>query len=113
MTGTSRKFFLNNGRLKFFKSMAMGRGKDDSLFPTPTGLEWSMANLNKYHNKTRDDLALDGFQTYCWRHAWITDMVQADVRPMTIAKLAGTSLQFIQQNYTAGDDTLADQLPEA
>jgi len=111
-SGTSRKFPLTNGRLEFFKALIKDRAADESLFLTETGLPYSMANLAKSHNKIRDALELDGFETYCWRHAWITDMIQADVQLLTVAKLAGTSLQHIQDNYTVGDKTLADQLPE-
>lgn len=112
-TGTSRRFPLSGERLAFFTVQAEGRPKAEPLFRSARGLEWKMATLAKAHNKVRDALGLDGdFQTYCWRHAWITDMVRADVQPLTVAKLAGTSLQFIQENYTAGDLTLVDQLPE-
>ena len=113
VSGTGRKFPLANGRLAFFQDQVAGKKKTDILFPTETGIEYALHNLNQRHNAVRNQLEIDGnFQTYTWRHCWITDMIHANVQPLTVAKLAGTSLKYIQENYTAGDDTLAAQLPE-
>jgi integrase len=109
VSGTGRKFPLAGKRLDFFREQARGRDKSEPLFMTEKGLPWSMANLAKATKQVRGDLELE---SYTWRHCWIIDMIRANVQPLTVAKLCGTSLRFIQDNYTLGDHTLVDQLPE-
>lgn len=40
-----------------------------------------------------------GVTIYTLRHCWITDALVGGMDPLTVAKLAGTSLQMIQDNY--------------
>jgi integrase len=86
--------------------MVEGRDPNEPLFLTETGVEWSMYNLRKQINKYRGEIPIEA---YAFRHCWITDMVDANVNLLTIAKTAGTSVDFIQSNYTTGMDS---ELPE-
>ena len=105
-SGRSRKFPLTNGRLAFFQKQVKGRDPDEPLFLTEKGVEWSMANLNKATKQVRGDLPIE---SYTWRHCFLTDKVKAGFNIMALAKLCGTSVQYIQQNYTDGLD-LAEML---
>lgn len=112
-TGTPRKFQLTGSRLEFFRDLAKGRKKEEPLFITEKGIEWSMANLAKQHNAVRDKLELDkDVVTYCWRHSFIQDLVAMDVHTLKIAKLVGTSEKHIRDNYTSDLEINPDELPE-
>jgi integrase len=100
--GSVRLFPLPEGSTiqKLFKELTHGKQPDDFVFTTEKGKQWSQANLAKLHNKVRDDNKFsDAFESYVWRHCRVSDWANAKFPAPEVAKLAGTSLEYIQHNY--------------
>jgi integrase len=100
--GSVRLFPLPEGSTiqKLFKEHTHGKQPDDFVFTTEKGKQWSQANLAKLHNKVRNDNGFsDSFESYVWRHCRITDWAGSLFPAPEIARIAGTSLEYIQKNY--------------
>ena len=110
-----REFPLRNGRSEMLGAQLVeGRAADEPLLPTKGGRHFGENHLGRRHREVANSLGMPShFDCYSWRHCWHLEMLDAGIRIDRIAKLAGNSPQYILKNYSAGDDRVADDLPEA
>lgn len=109
--GKHRVFPLKGERLEMCRALVEGKELDAPLLPNKFGRAYG-DNFGKYHRQVADEVGLpESFDSYSWRHCWITDSLRAGVRIDHVSKLAGTSVEYIIGNYSQGDDQLADSLP--
>ncbi|WP_187276331.1 tyrosine-type recombinase/integrase [Parahaliea maris] len=110
-----RHFPLSNPQAyAFFKQQASGKLPSAPLFPTAAGGFIAEAVLSSSIRKVRRKLALPkGVVAYCFRHAAISDWVTAGIPVAAVARMCGTSIERINQNYFhliegSVDDKLAE-----
>jgi site-specific recombinase XerD len=96
---------------KLLDSQCTDKGQDDFVFTTESSKQWTQANLAKIHNRVRDEGKFNpAFESYVWRHCRITDWARKPYPAPEVAKLAGTSLEFIQKNYYESDDDIQTEM---
>jgi site-specific recombinase XerD len=107
----TRKFTLTAPLAKLLGTAVTDKADEDPVFTTASGMPWSMANLAKGIKTTRTDNQLsDKWESMCFRHSFITDLVKAGIPALSIARVCGTGVTHIEKNYFAGDDELADKI---
>ena len=111
--GRERKFPLAGPRLQFFKRMVKGRKPDETIFLTPKERKpWERDNLSKALRDVTRPMDLEAtFTAYCFRHAFITEALEQDARVTQLAKLCGTSVKHIEDNYAHLLPSAIDNLP--
>lgn len=106
-----REFQMPESTFKFFRKQVKEKKAEASLFVTPKGLPWSMANLAKAIRATREEHNLsDKWESYCWRHCSIQDWINDGIQAANVAKACGTSIKYIEDNYHAPPKDLPEQL---
>jgi integrase len=111
--GSTRRFPLPEGTLirKLLQAQIKDKQADDFVFTAKNGKPWGHANLAKQHNIVRDKGGFsDSFETYVWRHCRITDWARGNFPAPEVARLAGTSLEFIQKNYYEADSGIQSKM---
>lgn len=99
--GQGRRLLLPNSTLKFMKSLAGDRDPGDPLLARIDGKPWNK-DAWKYPVKAAALAAglPENVTMYTLRHSIITDLLSIhDLDAMTVAKLAGTSMQMIDKHY--------------
>jgi integrase len=93
----------------FLKKQVRDKSPDDYLFIDEDGLHWTSKTWRRPMEKAREAAGLDPKTcVYTFRHSLITDMIvlgKLDV--LTVAKLAGTSIEQINDHYGKLLDTVA------
>ena len=96
-----RYFPLSNpAALAFFKAQAQSKLPGAPLFPTAAGGVIGESVLSSSVRKIRKKLNLPkGVVAYSLRHAAISDWVSAGIPVASVARMCGTSLERINDNY--------------
>jgi len=101
---------LSQSGLEFYKQMARGKHPDAYLLPRPDGGQWMKKDWTRGVLAVRA-IANEGIQqndaryipakssAYSFRHSKITDMLEAGVHIVKVAKTCGTSVWAIMKHY--------------
>jgi integrase len=93
----ARKVALWPDLSDLFERLCDGRGRDEFIFTTVTGVQWKDHSLN-----VREAVTAAGMQdvtVYDLRHSWITAALQSGLDLLTLTKTAGTSVEMIKKYY--------------
>lgn len=98
--GHVRKVPLTPAANALFLRLAKDKLPAAHLFVQDGGRPWTSADWSAPIRAAAATAKLpEGVTLYSLRHAWITDSIVAGLDLLTVAKLAGTSLQMIEQHY--------------
>lgn len=83
-----------------FDRLAKKKNPKDHLFTRDTGEPWKAQD---WREGVKDAAARAGLPPetvlYTLRHSWVTDALVQGMDPLTVARLAGTSMLMIEKNY--------------
>ncbi|MFZ1867194.1 MAG: site-specific integrase [Steroidobacteraceae bacterium] len=110
ITGKQRK---NGGRrdvplfpaaVRLLRRLAGGNAPDAHLFLRDDGRRWAHSDCDEPIREaaTRAKLPAEphiGFCAHTLRHCWITDTLRAGMSVLEVARLAGTSVQMLNDHY--------------
>src|SRR5690606_2656998 len=98
--GIPRQIALPIATTQFLAEHARGKRATDTIFSRADGAAWSK---DKWKHPIKEAATTgklpEGTTAYTIRHSVITDLVMANVPLLAVAKLAGTSVQMIEQHY--------------
>lgn len=98
--GGDRRIPLPPSTLAFFKAQAKGKLPEAALLANDTGGHW---NKDQWKDPVKDAVKAAGLPAtttaYAVRHGVITDLVSDGLDPLTVAALAGTSVEMIERHY--------------
>lgn len=98
--GHDRKVPLSPVAKALFDRLAKGKLPKAHLFAQADGRPWTADAWSKPVREAAAKARLPaGATMYALRHAWITDAIVGGLDLLTVAKLAGTSLQMIEKHY--------------
>ena len=76
-----------------------GKKKDEPIFVGPDNAMWPHSGWDHLVREAREAAGIESLTAYDLRHTWITDALTQGVDPMTVARIAGTSLSMITRTY--------------
>jgi integrase len=95
-----RKIPLSPSAHRLLMEISRNKPKDSHIFLTQFGKPWNKDLWKKHINRAVVELGLPSSTVlYSVRHSVITDLVQANVPVVSIAKLSGTSVRMIEKYY--------------
>lgn len=98
--GEGRRITLPTDAAALFSAQAAGKLPGAPLFMRNNGKPWDKESWKKPIAKAVAAAGLPkGATAYTLRHSTITDLVMAGPPLLTIAQIAGTSIEMIQQHY--------------
>ena len=85
---------------KFLEPLLEGKSEDDFVFTYPDGTQWTTGRHKKWVKEAAKK-AMPGkdYSFYDLRHTWITRMLKGGLDVLSVAQIAGTSIQMIQKFY--------------
>lgn len=90
---------LSPQALALLKTCADERESDEPLL-TRSGVRWTRFEWRDAFQEARKSAGLpEGVVMYSLRHVAISEMLVAGMDPMTVAKIAGTSIEMISRHY--------------
>jgi integrase len=103
-TGKKRTIYLNDDALALVQLAYMRAGQDGLLFRNRKGQPFSIGWIGKKCSSIEEKLQKQfgpkfKFFAYAIRHTWITDKLKQGIDVCTVAKLAGTSAEMVQEVY--------------
>lgn len=98
---TARQIVLNEETFALLERLCHGRAADSFIFTLPrSDKAWNRFTLAKRFVAVRERAGVrPEITVYSFRHLWISEALMAGVDILTVAKLAGTSVQMIEQTY--------------
>jgi integrase len=97
-TGKKRVIYLNDESLALVERAYVRAGQDGLLFRNRKGQAFSIGWIGKKCQSLGKKLGFRFF-AYAIRHTWITDKLKQGIDVCTVAKLAGTSAEMVQEVY--------------
>jgi len=106
-----RAFPLSADALAFFAGLATGRGADEPLLLDDRGEAWRYQDHNRQFRAVAESLGFElDVSMYSFRHAVQTDWLEAGINPVTVARVAGTSVRMIETHYAKTLASTGDRL---
>ena len=95
-----RTVALANNIAKFLEPLLKNKAKDAFVFTYPDGSQWTTGRHTKWV-KEAAMAAMPGtdYSYYDLRHTWITRMLKGGLDVLSVAQIAGTSIQMINKYY--------------
>ena len=93
----ARKVALWPALSGLFERLCKGRGREEFIFTTVTGIPWK-----DHGNSVREAATAAGMPevtVYDLRHSWVTAALQSGLDLLTLTKTAGTSVEMIKRYY--------------
>jgi integrase len=95
-----RKIVLNQEAFAILQQRSKGKKPDDPLFTQKGDKPWNKDLLDVRFREVRQLAGVrECITIYDFRHLWISEALMAGVDVFTVAKMAGTSVQMIEQTY--------------
>jgi integrase len=95
-----RVMALNDETFAILQWQCCGKRADEPIFTQGNGSPWDKDLLDERFRKIRASAGVrDSITLYDFRHLWISEALMAGVDLFTVAKMAGTSVQMIEQTY--------------
>jgi integrase len=96
-----RLILLNDEADEVVRRLAGGRGLGEFLILNGRGKPYDSSSINGRFSKLRKSLGIRPEVTpYAFRHLMATDLLQAGVDSLVVAKLLGTSVMMLDRVYT-------------
>jgi integrase len=96
----ARVITLNAEAFAILNRQCQGKGQDEPIFTQGNASPWNKDLLDERFRKVRKLAGVrDKITLYDFRHLWISEALMAGVDIFTVAKMAGTSVQMIEQTY--------------
>lgn len=102
--GGRRDVPLSPAAVRLFKRLAEGKQPDAQLFLRDDGRLWAHSDWDEPIREAAKAAKLPaephtGVCAYTLRHCWITDTLRAGMSVLEVARLAGTSVQMLNDHY--------------
>lgn len=95
-----RTIVLNDTAFNIVRRRCEGRAGDSPLFPSPSGDFYRTSDVDYRFSVIREAAKVSERRTlYGLRHLYISEMLMADVDPMVLARVCGTSVAMIERVY--------------
>jgi integrase len=91
---------LNAEAFAILKRQCQGKTQEEPIFTQGNGSPWNKDLLDERFRKVRELAGVrKNITIYDFRHLWISEALMAGVDIFTVARMAGTSVQMIEQTY--------------
>jgi integrase len=95
-----RKIVLNDAAFSILQRRRRDQGPNAPIFCRSNGKPWNKDLLDERFRKVRALAGVrDAVTMYEFRHLWISEALMAGVDVFTVARMAGTSVNMIEQTY--------------
>lgn len=95
-----RTITLNDTAYAILAKRCEGHAMDAPIFPNRAGKPFTSCLIGDMFARLRDRVGVrQSITIYSLRHLWISDMLQAGVDVLLVARMAGTSVKMVEQVY--------------